>query len=271
MLLSLHQIHSTMKSLVPDRSVGRKPERRGNSLETGTILNGSYRIEAPIEQDGAGDLYTVTLVRSGEICPLCHRKVEGTHNLFCSHFGVKLNGQIFQMEVFPGHMDRGLIRKLLEISHPHIARIYDTFSLGCNTHVVSEYVPGATLNRSEGVLTAEQIRMIGICLTETIRFLHSRGIYHINLQADNLKLAGDSPRLISLSTCRPRNTLSGQDLERSERDDYKELLETLEKLMAEYGDQNQGNMICRLLVAFEEMIERDELSARSIQETLAHS
>lgn len=269
MFFPFRQTESTVNSLVHEGPLGWKPGRRGDCLPTGTILNGCYRIEEPLDRDGTRRLYAVSPVRGDGPCHFCGLKIGETHNPLCPHCGAELGGKIFQMEVFPGQMDPGLIRKLLKTSHPGVVQTYDTFSVGSNTHLVSEYIRGATLDRLEGILTAQQIRMAGICLTQTVEFLHGQGICHMSLQPRNLKLVGDSPRLISLSACRLKSNLPEKCLDRCDREDFGELLETLEKLAAEYIDQSQGDMLCRLLLALEEMIGRDDLSAGKIREALA--
>ena len=269
MIFSFQQIQSTMSSLVHEGCVGWKPGKRGDSMAAGTIINGCYRIVKPVEQDEVRGLCTVTPVRGGGICHLCHLKGEETESLFCNHSGARLRGKTFQMEVFPGQIDPGLIQKLLGISHPGIAQIYDSFSIGSDTYVVSESIEGVRLDRLEGGLTAGQIRRVGAWLTETVEFLHAQRIYRMNLQPLNLKLVGARPRLISLSACRLKSNLPRKDHERVDRQDFRRLLETLEKLAAEYLDEDQDDMLCRLLVALEEMIGKEALSARDIQETLA--
>lgn len=238
-------------------------------MAAGTIINGCYQIVGSVEHDGTRCLCTVTPVRGGGICHLCHLKGEETRSLFCNHCEARLKGKIFQMEAFPGKIDPGLIQKLLGISDPGIGLIYDTFSIASNTYVVSEYTEGVRLDLLEEGLTAGQIRRVGACLTQTVEFLHAQGIYRMNLQPLNLKLVGDRPRLISLSACRLKSNLPRKDHERVDREDLRGLLETLEKLAAEYLDEDQDDMLCRLLVALEEMIGKEELSARDIQETLA--
>jgi len=268
MIFSFQQIQTTISSLVHEGYVGWKPGKRGDSMAAGTIINGCYQIVESVEQDGTRDLYSITPVQDGGICPLCHLKGEETKSLFCSHCGARLRGKIFQMEAFPGQIDPELIQKLLGIFHPGIAQIYDSFSIGSNTYVVSESIEGVRLDRLEGGLTAGQIRRFGDCLTQTVEFLHAQGIYRMNIQPLNLKLVGDRPRFISLSACRLKSNLPRKEHERVDRQDFRRLLETLEKLAAEYLDEDQDDMLCRLLVALEEMIGKEALSARNIQEGL---
>ncbi len=263
------QIQSTMRSLVQDGLVGWKPEIRGDSLVTGAIIDDRYRIEDCLRRDGTRSVYTVRRIRDEEFCQSYCREVEQTYGLSRDECGTTPGEKIFQMEAFPGQMDLGLIRKLLEISHPGIAHVLEVFSIGPATYVISEHTRGVTLDRLEGMLTAAQIRTVGIYLTETVEFLHGQGISHMSLQPHNLKLLRDRPRLISLSASRLRTNLAQADLERSDWEDFRRLVETLEKLAAEYVGQNEGDLLCHLLIAFEEMIERDRLSARDVRDALS--
>lgn len=269
MYFPFQQIDSTMHFLADEAATGWKLGKRGGCLAPGTIISGRYRIEEILDWDGTRGLYAVTRVHCEGVCHFCGLKIEETHSPFCPHCGARLRGNIFQMEVFLGPIELKMIRRLLEISHPGIAQIYDAFSTGSLTYVVSEYTSGVTLDRLEGMLTAQQIRTLGICLAQIVGFLHSQGIYRVNLQPGNLKMKGRSPRLISLSTCRLKGSMAEKDLDRCDREDFRGLLETLEKLAAEYVNQDQDEMLCRLLVALEEMIGRDKLSAGEIQEELA--
>jgi serine/threonine protein kinase len=110
--------------------------------------------------------------------------------------------------------------------------------------------------------------MFGICLAKTVEFLHRQGISHVNVEPSNLKLVNDRPRLMSLGTSALRGDLSREDLEWVDREDFRRVLETLEKLAAEYVDEHEDDMLCRLLFVLEEMIGRNELSAIDILEAL---
>jgi len=266
---SFQQIQSTMKSLVHDGLAGWRPEIGGDSLVAGTIIDDRYRIEDCLGRDGTRSLYTVRFIKDEEPCQSYCREAEQTHNLSHDKCGTTAGEKTFQMEVFPGQMDPGLIPKLLEISHPGISHVFEVFSIGPTTYVISEYTRGVTLDRLEGMLTAAQIRTVGICLAETVEFLHGQGVSRMSLQPRDLKLLGDRPRLISLSACRLRSDLPRKDLERSDCEDYRRLVETLEKLAAEYVGQNEDDMLCHLLLTFEEMIGRDRLSARDVREALS--
>jgi len=268
MILSIQQIQSTMKSLVHGGFAGWRPEKGADPLTAGTIVNGCYRIEDLVKLERGRRLYTVTLVSRREICHGGRPRGEVTYHLSSNECGAKPAGRIFRLEVFPRHMDLGLIKKLLGISHPRIVRIHNIFVMEPNSYVVSESVRGVTLDRPEAMLTGEQIRMVGVCLTQTVEFLHAQGVYRMDLHPSNLELVGDRPRLISLTTCWLKSHVSRKELERFDREDFRGLLETLEKLAAESDDQDRGDMLCRLLVTLEEMIGKDELCAREIQEAL---
>jgi serine/threonine protein kinase len=271
MAFPFDQIQSTMKSLVYGSSAGRKPGKKADSSSMVTIINGRYRIDEPVKARGTRGLYTATPVRGGETCHVCGLQAKEMNPPFCLRCGANLRGKMLQTEIVPGRMDPKLIQRLYEISHPCIAQIFDIFPIGANTYVISDGTPGVTLDRLEGMLTAQQLRIIGINLTQTVEFLHGQGICHMDLQPSNLKLVGDSPRLLSLTASCLRGSLSRKELDRFDREDFIRILETLEKLAAEHGVQLEGDRLCRLLVAFQDLLGKDQLTSGEIQEALALS
>ncbi len=269
MSFPFQQIQSTVKLLVPERLAGWKTGKNEDHLSTGSIINGRYRIEETLRRDGSRGLNTVRLVWGGAICDSCRLKEEEAPNPPCYFCQAKLEDQVYQMEVVPWQIQAGLTKTLLGISHPGVAEIYDIFSVGSHTYVVFEYISGPTLDGLDGPLTTHQIRMLGIYLAQTVEFLHCQGISHLNLQPSNLKLAKDRPRLMSLTTSKLRGDLSREDVEWVDREDFRGVLETLEKLAGEYVDRHEEDMLCRLLFALEEMIGGNELSPLDIFEALA--
>ena len=268
MFFPIERIQNTMKSLVPEGLLGSNLEREETPLRPGTIINGRYRIESLLRQGGSCRQYAVTLVPSIEISRDGCRSAGGNRRDSCDQLGARRMGKVLRMEVFPGPIDRGTTRRLLQVSHPGIPGIYDVFTIGPNSHVVSESVPGVALDRLKEKLTAERIRVIGISLVQAVAFLHAQGVYSLNLQPMNLEWVTDKARLISLGPCKFESNLSAEDRERLARKDFQALLETLEKLVAEFGDQDHDGRLCRLLVTLEELIEKDELTATEIQEVL---
>ncbi len=269
MSFTFHRIQRTLKSLISEKLTGRRSERRGDYLDTGTLVGGRYWIEKPRLENGTRSFYRASLVRGGAFRGSRRLRGKETRNP-PSHFGEgRREASVYQVEVVPWQIEAELMKKLLEISHPGVAKIYDIFSAGSHTYVLSEYTSGPTLDCLDGVLTTHQVRMLGIRLAQTVEFLHGQGISHLNLQLSNLKLAADRPRLMSLSTSKLRGDLSREDIEWVDREDFRRLLETLEKLAGEYTDSHEEDMLCRLLFALEEMIGRNELFPLDILEALA--
>jgi hypothetical protein len=266
MLFPFEQIQTKMKFLVWEGLAGWKPDKQGDSLIAGTVVNGRYRIEEPLQQEGTRVLYRATLVSGGDICELCHLKDKRTPNLSCNYCEAKLSEKTFRMEVLSGQIDPLLAKKLLEISYPGVLRVYEIFSDMSNTYVVSEPSRGVTLDRLEEMLTVQEIQRIGILLTQTVEFLHRQGICCINLELNNLELMDERPRLVSLSTTRLKSELSQENLESADQRDHRALLETLEKLAAEYVIR--GKTLWSLLVGLEEMLGKDDLSGKEIQDVL---
>jgi serine/threonine protein kinase len=269
MLLSLPEIENAARSLVCEEpAAAYELSEKRDLLTPGTIIEGCYRVEESVEPCENNRFCTVTRVRGGGVCPSCGQERGETGSRSCQNCGARLKGRLFQMEVLPEPLDPEFIQKLLEISHPDIAQIYEILSFGCEIYVISEHLRGVPVDCVRGGLTGRQIQTIGICLTHTVGFLHDHGIYHMDLQPYNVKLVDGHPRLRSLSASRLENHAGGHGVDRYARTDYGELLETLEKVTAECGYQHEGNTLVRLLVALEEMIGRDDLSLLDIQQAL---
>ncbi len=269
MFSPFQQIQGTMKFLVHEGLAGKKPEKRGDPLAPGTVIDGRYRIEECLGGDGTQRLYAVNHVRNEGVCPFCRLKLKETQGCFCNHCGAAVRERMFQMEALRGPIDPQLILRLLGVSHPGIAQIFDILSEESTVYLFSQYFHGVTLDRLEGMLTAEQIRRAGICLIETVEYLHAQGLCRMNLRPSNLKLVDNRPRLLSLSACRLKSDLPGKELDWVDREDFRRLLETLEQLAAEYVEEVQDEMLCRLLVALEEIIGKGTLAARDVEEALA--
>lgn len=269
MFLSLPEIENAVRSLVHEgQAADYELAEKRDLLTPGTIIEGCYRVKESVEPCENHRFCTVTQVRGGGVCPSCGQERGETESRSCQSCGARLKGRLFQMEVLPEPLDPELIQKLLEILHPGIAQIYEIFSLGCGVYLISEHLRGVPVDCVRGGLTGQQIQTIGICLAQTVGFLHDHGIYHMNLQPHNVKLVDGHPRLMSLSASRLKNHEWGNGVDRYARTDCRELLETLEKAAAECGYQDEGNTLVRLLVALEEMIGRDDLSLLDIQQAL---
>jgi len=101
-----------------------------------------------------------------------------------------------------------------------------------------------------------------------VESLHQHGICGMDLRFSNLRIVDETLQLISLTTSRTDGALSEPDVVSSRQKDLLKLLETLEKLVAEYGVMGQNEGLVDLLLAIEDMVTQNWMSPREIQKAL---
>jgi eukaryotic-like serine/threonine-protein kinase len=96
-------------------------------------------------------------------------------------------------------------RLLLSLSHPHIVRAYE-LQLRPRCVLVLETLPGETLAyaiRARGPLALGDLAHLGLQLCSALRYLHARGVLHLDLKPSNVVCHGGIARLIDLGISRP--------------------------------------------------------------------
>jgi serine/threonine protein kinase len=105
------------------------------------------------------------------------------------------------------HERRALAREgrlLLSLSHPHIVRAYELRARP-RCALVLETLPGETLSyglRTHGPLATRDVAQLGIQLSGAVRYLHTRGVLHLDLKPSNVVCHGGFARLIDLGIAR---------------------------------------------------------------------
>ncbi len=81
-------------------------------------------------------------------------------------------------------------RAAAELSHPHVAAIYDVDQDQGRRFLVLEYVEGETLQKrlQRGPLPLEQVLEIAVALAQALAHAHARGIIHRDIKASNVML-----------------------------------------------------------------------------------
>jgi serine/threonine protein kinase len=92
--------------------------------------------------------------------------------------------------------------RLVALAHPHIVRGYEV-AAGPGPVVVMETLTGATLahlldERPDG-LTAREVAWLGRHLASALRYLHGRGLVHLDVKPANVVAEAGRAKLIDLS------------------------------------------------------------------------
>lgn len=80
------------------------------------------------------------------------------------------------------------------LTHPRIASVFDAAEEGGLTYVVSEWVEGrplAAILATDGPLPAPRATTVAAQVAETVAYAHSRGVFHLALDAHNVLVCGD--------------------------------------------------------------------------------
>ncbi len=90
---------------------------------------------------------------------------------------------------------------LLELSHPHLVRVYEVVEEP-QLAVVMETLTGATLENiieQRGILAVTDVALLGLQLASALRYLHLHGCVHGDVTSGNVVLEGGTTKLIDLS------------------------------------------------------------------------
>jgi eukaryotic-like serine/threonine-protein kinase len=83
---------------------------------------------------------------------------------------------------------------LAKVNHPNIATIFEFSSQNSTDYLVTEYIPGRTLDAklATGALSEKEVVGLGIQLAQGLSAAHEHGIVHRDLKPANLRLTSDA-------------------------------------------------------------------------------
>src|SRR5438874_3605090 len=96
------------------------------------------------------------------------------------------------------------------LAHPGIQRLCAAALDAAPPHLLFEYVEGPTLDTSltqDGPLDPVEVVLLGMQLTGALRYLHGRGVVHLDVKPSNVCLREGRPVLIDFGIARESGTL----------------------------------------------------------------
>ncbi len=157
-------------------------------LEDGAILAPGYRICEHLHQSNNFDVYDVWSEERA-----CHCIAKAPRRDLVDSAKVK----------------RGLLREgrlLKKLTHPHIARIYETLKES-EPILILETLTGETLSyiidTSRRRLPVTDIVHLGLHLCSAVHYLHSHGVLHLDLKPSNIVSERQLAKILDLSIARP--------------------------------------------------------------------
>ncbi|HVG64235.1 MAG TPA: serine/threonine-protein kinase [Hyalangium sp.] len=147
-------------------------------LGPGTVLKGTYRIEAELGSGGMGTVYRAThigLDKTMAVKVLSHRAISTPDSLARFEREAKVAGKV---------------------SHPAMTDVIDFGVEGGTPYIVMEYVSGvelAELLDRQGTLTPRRAVAVMRQIVSLLRAAHALGIVHRDLKPANIKIIQETP------------------------------------------------------------------------------
>jgi serine/threonine protein kinase len=150
-----------------------------------SIIRNRYSIIEVIGSGGMGTVYKAQDLNLNSLVAIKETVIEGNDDL--SHFLIKS----VESEA----------KILANLSNSGIPSVRDYFEEDGSYFIVMEFIDGESLSkllREKVVFPLEKVISIGVELMNILEYLHSYGVIHKDIKPDNLKIIGETHRLVLL-------------------------------------------------------------------------
>jgi serine/threonine protein kinase len=156
-------------------------------LQPGTAIAPGYEVLAHLSRGRRLDVYDAWDARRGTRCVVKALRPERL-----------VDGRARDALLVEG-------RLLRDLAHPHLVRGYELLEQP-EPMIVMETLGGRTLAHmleTDGPLGIEDVAQLGLQLGSAVRYLHAKGVLHLDLKPSNVVAEAGRAKLIDLSVGRP--------------------------------------------------------------------
>lgn len=176
-----------------------------NMLRVGTLLHGTYRIEAYLASGGFGNTYEATNVQFGERYAIKEFFLRGVAQRDANNTTVSIsnsdNEVVFSAQREKFKTEAKLIRKL---NNEHIVKLYDLFEENGTAYYVMEYIDGKSIGNiltDSGVPLNESTAIDYVLqVLDALREVHGHHFYHLDIKPSNIMISNSRAILIDFGS-----------------------------------------------------------------------
>ena len=164
-------------------------------LPVGTILHGTYRIEAHLASGGFGNTYKATHLALDKLVAIKEFFIKGICNREDDTASVTV-GVATNQEIFGQQLNKFIkeARRLGEFNHPNIVKVNDLFQENGTAYYVMEFIDGENLAEhlnSSGPFSETETMQIGLQVLTALDVVHKANIWHLDIKPANIMVDKD--------------------------------------------------------------------------------
>lgn len=176
-----------------------------NMLRVGTVLHGTYRIEAYLASGGFGNTYEATNVQFGERYAIKEFFLKGVAQRDANNTTVSIsnsdNEVVFSAQREKFMTEAKLIRKL---NNKHIVKLYDLFEENGTAYYVMEYIDGKSIGnilKESGIPLDESTAVNYVSqVLDALKEVHGHHFYHLDIKPSNIMISNSRAILIDFGS-----------------------------------------------------------------------